>query len=68
MTATKIKLTSICLYMRKLNFLETDLDFDIKACGYSQLNKYMKLSEYQRSKLFLLLMDVSSFKYTVELQ
>ena len=39
--------------MEKLFFSETIVVYDIKVGRYSQLNEYMKLYEYQRSRSFI---------------
>ena len=39
--------------VKTMDFSETIVVFDIKVGRYSQLNKYMKFNEYQRSSSFI---------------
>ena len=43
----------VCEKGKTMDFSETIIVYDIKVCRCSQLNAYMKLCEYQRSRSFI---------------
>ena len=52
----KVKFGPLCFYMEKckiMDFSDTIVVFDIKVGRCSQLNVYMNLYEYQRSRSFI---------------
>ena len=38
---------------KTMDFSQTIVVYDIKVCSWSQLNEYMKLYEYQKSRSFI---------------
>ena len=49
--------------VKTMDFSETIVVYDIKVGICSQLNEYMKLYEYQRSRYWLILVQISQIQY-----